>query len=169
VAAGLESPAVGRVQDPLARAGHPDRVRRHRYGGLVEPLLAEESLLVKPMFGCLACYVHGRLMLVLADRRPPWRGLLVPTVREHQPALRAEIPSLAVHPVLGKWLYLREAADDFEEAAGRLVALARVDDLRLGVESLPRRSRRARRANRATPGAARRRLSRRARSPARVS
>ena len=169
MAVGLESPAVGHLKDPLARAGHPDRVRRHRYGGLIEPLLAEESLLVKPMFGCLACYLHGRLMLVLADRRPPWRGLLVPTVREHQPTLCAEIPSLAAHPVLGKWLYLREAADDFEEAAGHLVALARVDDPRLGVESPPRRSRKARRDRRATPDAARPRLSRRARSPARVS
>lgn len=146
MADGLESPAVGYVKDPLAGAGHLDRVRRHRYGGLIEPFLAEASLLVKPMFGCLACYLHGRLMLVLADRRPPWRGLLVPTMREHQPALRAEIRSLAVHPVLGKWLYLREAADDFEEAAGHLVALARADDPRLGVESLPRRGRKARRA-----------------------
>ena len=122
-----------------APAAAPDRLRRHRFGRLVEPLRDEPSFLVKSMFGCLACYAHGRLMLVLADRRPPWNGLLVPTRREHQAALRAEIRALGVHPVLGKWLHLREDADGFEEEAVRLVALACADDPRLGVDPTPRR------------------------------
>ena len=116
-----------------------DRLRRHRYGRLIEPLSDAASFLAKPMFGCLACYLHGRLMIVLADRREPWHGLLVPTRREEQSALRAEISSLRVHPVLGKWLYLPESADDFDTCAMRLVALASSDDPRLGVESPPRR------------------------------
>lgn len=123
--------------------GALERLRRHRYGTLIEPLQDEPSLLVKAMFGCVACYVHGRLMLVLAARREPWRGLLVPTTRAHQPALQAEVPALKVHPVLRKWLHLRESADDFEAAAAELVRLARADDPRLGVESPPRRSRAA--------------------------
>jgi len=98
--------------------------------------------MVKPMFGCLACYLHGRLMLVLADRREPWRGVLVPTASEHHAALRAELPALRVHPVLGKWLRLPESADDFEDAAARLVTLAAADDPRLGVEPGPRKARR---------------------------
>lgn len=110
------------------------RLRRHRYGSLAAVLASEPSLLVKPMFGCLACYVHGRLMLVLADRRPPWRGVLVPTRREHHAALRAELRALAVHPVLAKWLHVRESAADFESVVGRLVVLAASDDPRLGVE-----------------------------------
>lgn len=101
---------------------------------MVEALADEPSLLVKSMFGCVACYAHGRLMLVLADRRPPWRGVLVPTRHEHHAALRAEIHALAVHPVLGKWLHVPEAGDEFEDAVGRVVALAAAGDARVGVE-----------------------------------
>lgn len=115
--------------DPLAR------LRRHRYGGLVDGLTSEPTLLVSTMFGFVTCYVHGRFMLALADKRPPWRGLLVPTDRAHHPALRALLPDLVVHPVLGKWLYLRDSSPSFEESAQRLVDLARADDPRLGVES----------------------------------
>lgn len=141
-----------RTGETVADPDRHDRLRRHRYGALVERLRSEASFLVKPMFGCLACYVHGRLMLVLADRRPPWRGVLVPTAREHQAALRAEVRSLTVHPVLGKWLCLSEAAADFEDAAERLVALAAAADPRLGVEPTAR----ARRARGAAMGARRR-------------
>lgn len=119
-----------------------DRLRRHRYGPLLAPLAEEASLEVRPMFGLLACYLHGRLKFVLAAKRPPWRGVFAPTERPHQPALRALLPSLGVHPVLGKWLVLAESAPDFEEAAATLVALALADDPRLGVEPKPRRRRR---------------------------
>lgn len=122
-----------------------ERLRRHRYGGLVEDLVDEPSFLLSTMFGFLTCYVHGRLVLALADKRPPWRGLLVPTDRAHHATLRVLIPELRVHPVLGKWLYLPDAADDFEASALRVVALARADDPRIGVESVPRRRRVARR------------------------
>ena len=118
-----------------------ERLRRHRYGGLVEDLVDEPSFLLSTMFGFLTCYVHGRLVVALADKRPPWRGLLVPTDRAHHATLRALIPDLRVHPVLGKWLYLPDAADDFEASALRVVALARADDPRIGVESVPRRRR----------------------------
>jgi hypothetical protein len=91
------------------------------------------------MFGCVACYAHGRLMLALADGKPPWNGVLVATSREHHGALRALVPVLRVHPVLGKWLYLPGGEDGFEREARRLAALARTDDPRIGVEPTPRR------------------------------
>ncbi len=130
-----------RVEPSVVRplADPDERLRRHRYGGLVEELVDEPSFLLSTMFGLLTCYVHGRLVLALADKRPPWRGLLVPTDRVHHAALRALVPELVVHPVLGKWLYLRDAADEFEASALRLVTLARADDPRIGVESRPRR------------------------------
>lgn len=118
-----------------------DRLRRHRYGGLVEELTGEPSLLVATMFGFVTCYLHGRLVLALADKRPPWRGLLVPTAREHHAALRVRVPELKVHPVLGKWMYLRDSAREFEDSAQRLVALVRAGDPIIGVESRPRSSR----------------------------
>ena len=116
------------------------RLLQHPYGDAVESLAREESLVTRTMFGCLACYLHGRLMLVLADRDPPWDGVLVPTAREHHGALRTLVPTLRVHPVLGKWLYLPAAEDGFEREARHLAELARADDPRMGVEPAPRRA-----------------------------
>jgi hypothetical protein len=165
--------------------------QKHPLQWVVEPLMDEPSYLQRAMFGCLGCYLHGRLMLVLAARREPgqraqsprssrpkkagtvseykqalfrsgrripalasnkrerirsissaspggvlqpWQGLLVPTSREHHAALLQEESTLAVHPVLSKWLYLTETSETFEESAQRLVAWILADDPRIGVE-----------------------------------
>jgi len=113
--------------------------RTHPLQWVVESLMVEPSYLQRAMFGCLGCYLHGRLMVVLAARREPWRGLLVPTAREHHDALLREEIALAVHPVLSKWLYLAEASDAFEESAQRLVSWILADDPRIGVEPGQRR------------------------------
>ena len=128
---------MARARDPYARSY--ERLAAHRFGWFAEPLVEEASFVLRPMFGSLACYLHGRLMLILADRRPPWCGLLVPTVREAQPSLRAEMPALQVHAVLAKWLHLPESADDFEPVGEHLVRLALRNDPRLGVEPRPKR------------------------------
>jgi hypothetical protein len=39
--------------------------REHPLQWLIEPLMGEPSSLEKPMFGCQACYLHGRLALVV--------------------------------------------------------------------------------------------------------
>jgi len=56
--------------------------KHHSLLWVVESLEEEPSYLEKPMFGCLAVYLHGRLMLVLASGEEPWNGLLIPT--DHQ-------------------------------------------------------------------------------------
>lgn len=118
----------------------------HRFAWLLEDLRGEEGYVERSMFGCLAVYLHGRMMLALAARgRDPWQGLLLPTDHERQPALRSEHPALRVHPVLPKWLYLAESSPDFEETACALAELARTDDPRLGVEPGVRAPRRPRR------------------------
>jgi hypothetical protein len=53
--------------------------------------------------------------------------------------LRAEIPALQVHSILGKWLHLPESAEDFDAVAETLVRLALLNDARLGVEPRPKR------------------------------
>lgn len=93
------------------------------------------------MFGGKAVYLHGKFILFLADRDEPWRGVLVPTERAHQPSLIAERPALAPHPVLPKWLYLPETADSFETDAQSLVASALQGDLRIGIVPTPKRPR----------------------------
>lgn len=117
------------------------RLLRHPYGDTVEILACEESFVTRAMFGAVACYVHGRLMLALAAGDPPWDGILVATAREHHEALREFVPELRVHPVLGKWLYLPAADDGFERQARRLAELARADDRMIGVEPSQRRRR----------------------------
>jgi hypothetical protein len=86
------------------------------------------------MFGCLAAYVHGRLMAVAADREAPWNGLLVPTSKEHHASLIKDFPALSPHPVLGKWLFLRSDHEDFEEIASIVIEVMAEGDPRLGVE-----------------------------------
>ena len=100
---------------------------------LAEPLQVDPSYLDKAMFGCRAVHFGGRLVLALAWKEEPWRGMLVPTEREHQHSLIAEFPALAPHPILSKWLYLPENAPTFETDAARLVALIRRLDPRIGV------------------------------------
>lgn len=100
---------------------------------LAEPLQIDPSYLDKPMFGGRAVHFGGRFVLYLSWKEEPWRGVLVPTEREHQPSLIAEFPALAPHPILPKWLYLPERAETFEADAARLVALIRRLDPRIGV------------------------------------
>lgn len=100
---------------------------------LAEPLSDNPSYLDKPMFGGRAVHFGGRFVLYLSMKEEPWRGVLVPTEREHQASLIAEFPVLTPHPVLPKWLYLPEAAPTFERDAQRLVVLIRALDPRIGV------------------------------------
>jgi hypothetical protein len=127
-----------------------DRLRANRWGELVEELADDETFVTRAMFGCVACYLHGLLKLVLADGDSPWDGVLVPTAREHHAALRATLPALRVHPVLGKWLYLAAEDDGFEDDVRALVALARAGDPRVGVEPGTRRRKSTRRVHRKT-------------------
>jgi hypothetical protein len=109
-------------------------VRQHPLQWILEPAETEPSFLQKPMFGCQAAYLFGRLVLVLAASEEPWNGLLVCTSREFHSALISEYAGLRPHPVLGKWLYLPRASDGFEETAQRLVLQALKNDPRIGVE-----------------------------------
>lgn len=117
----------------------------HRHLWLVEPLEREPTLLVRPMFGGKAVYVHGRLVLYLTAKAEPWRGVLVPMERDQHAALQRDFPALVPHPVLPKWLYLPESADRFEADAARLVTLIRTRDPRIGIVPPAAKRRRPRR------------------------
>ena len=113
-------------REPTARV-----LNRHLW--LIEPLEDDPTFLLKPMFGGKAVYLHGRFVLYLADKEEPWRGVLVPTEREHQASLIADRPALTPHPILPKWLYLPEETDSFEADAQWLVQRARAADDRVGI------------------------------------
>lgn len=118
-------------------------VRVHPHAWLWEPLEADASFILGSMFGTKVAYLSGKLVFCFATKEEPWRGMLVGTEREHHASLVAEFPLLSPHPVLGKWLYLRESEDGFERAAERLVLLAQQRDPRLGVVPKAKKRRRA--------------------------
>jgi hypothetical protein len=118
------------------------------WAGLLEPALAARPLRARRMFGCLAYYDAERLVWVSAARREPWHGILIPTERAHHAALRARLPGLRAHPVLGKWLYASSRHPDFEVTALRVAALIGDGDPLIGVTATLRRRRRARRKER---------------------
>ncbi len=107
--------------------------RVHPHQWLWEPLEADPSFVLRPMFGTKAAYLDGKLMLCFCARREPFRGLLIATDQTRHAALLAEFPELTPHSILPKWLYLPESVDAFERIAGRLVLLARRRDPRLGI------------------------------------
>jgi hypothetical protein len=129
------------------RAREPGRMRKvHPYSWLWEPLEQDATFVLAAMFGSRVAYLDGKLVLCFSAREEPWRGLLVGTERAHHASLVAQFPSLTPHPILPKWLYLAESADDFERTAERLVALAGERDPRIGVAPKAKGPKSARRA-----------------------
>ena len=108
--------------------------RQHPLQWLVEPLMEEASYLEKPMFGCQACYLHGRLALVLAEGDEPWDGVLIPTEKDFHDSVKKDFKDVVQHPVLKKWLYLSQSSEDFETVASDIVEAVRMNDQRFGVE-----------------------------------
>jgi hypothetical protein len=105
----------------------------HPHAWIWEPFEEDPSFVLGAMFGTKVAYLDGRLMLCFAGKTEPWRGILVCTDRGEHPSLMTQFPVLKPHPILGKWLYLPESADEFEGVAVRLVGLARARDPRIGV------------------------------------
>lgn len=123
----------------------PTRQRAARANSLLwllDPLERDAGYLRRQMFGCDAAYLDGALYLVVADREPPWNGVMVCSSQDRHAALLADMPSLLPHPQLGKWLYLPQTDEAFETLAERLVQLALARDPRLGVVPKPRARRR---------------------------
>ncbi len=108
--------------------------KQHPLQWIAEPLMEDPSYLDNPMFGCLGCYFHGRLVLVLASKEAPWNGLLIPTEHHHHDLIKTEFNDLIQHPILKKWLFLPETTEEFEGLAGEIVECILKDDIRFGVE-----------------------------------
>ena len=110
---------------------------------LAEPLLGDPTYVLKSWFGGRTIMLHGRHHLFLTVQGEPWQGVLVCTFHEYHESLRAEIPALQPHPILGKWLYLPETAETFERDAKRLVQRVRARDPRLGILPSPKKKKKA--------------------------
>ncbi len=100
----------------------------------------------KRMFGCLAAYVRGRLVMVLTEDPGDtsyrgvhygfdiWDGIMLPTDKDCHASLMKEFDGLVPHPVLGKWLYLPAQHENFETLARETGARIAQGDPRFGVE-----------------------------------
>jgi hypothetical protein len=111
----------------------------------LEPFDEHVSFYTKRMFGGLAVYVHGRMVMVLTESAGDrdyrgkrydmdlWDGILLPTERDAHPSLMNEFSSLLTHPVLSKWLYLPQTADDFEDTAIEIAQGIARNDQRFGI------------------------------------
>ena len=96
----------------------------------------------RPMFGCLAIYVHDevqdKIVLILRDKpdQTADNGVWLATTEEHHQSLRREFPNMRSIQVLGKkvtgWQVLPADAHDFEEAALHACELVLAGDPRIG-------------------------------------
>lgn len=108
---------------------------------MLDPLQGQRTFFTQRMFGGLAAYLHGRLMLVLVEPtrtgRWKWHGALVCTSHAHHADIMAEFPELAPHDVLKKWLYIDSRHEEFEPVMERVILAMARNDPRFGI--LPRR------------------------------
>ncbi len=99
----------------------------------------------RPMFGCLAVYVGGKIVFILREKPNATadNGLWLATTPEHHDSLRREFPNMRSIGVLGKgvtgWQILPADAPDFEEAALRACEMVVAGDRRIGKTPKPRR------------------------------
>lgn len=128
----MKTTPASRVRAKAVKAEHPLQ-------WLADPLLGEASFELKAWFGGRTVMLDGKHHLFLTTQGEPWQGVLVCTYHEHQESLRSEFPILRQHPVLKKWLYLPETAENFEKEARRLVQLVKKRDPRLGISPSPRK------------------------------
>jgi hypothetical protein len=95
------------------------------------------------MFGGLAVYLFGRQMMVLVEPtktgRWKWHGVLICTEHAHHAAIIKAFPQLTPHYILKKWLYIDSRHDDFEPTMERVAEAMVRDDLRFGIQPLPRK------------------------------
>ena len=104
------------------------------------------SCFTRRMFGGLAVYLFGRLMMVLVEPtktgRWQWHGVLICTDHVHHPAIIRDFPQLAPHDILKKWLYIDSRHDDFEPVMERMEKAIARNDARFGV--LPQQEKKSR-------------------------
>ena len=112
------------------------------YEWMLEVFAGRSTFFTKRMFGGLAAYLHGRLMLVLVEPtktgRWKWHGALVGTDHEHHASIRRDFPALAPHGFLRKWLYIDSADLNFESTMEAVMERMVRNDRRFGVTPRPR-------------------------------
>jgi hypothetical protein len=123
--------------------GSPSGTKTFDNAWILQAFADHPSFFTKRMFGGLAAYLFGRMMLVLVEPtktgRWNWHGVLVCTDHAHHCSIAQEFPPLAPHNILRKWLYVDSHHERFEPAMQQVAEAIARDDLRFGVPPRPRK------------------------------
>jgi hypothetical protein len=111
------------------------KIFKHQW--ILDPFVDHPTFFTKSMFGGLAVYLFERQMLVLVEPtksgRWNWHGVLVCTDYVHHASLQAEFPGLLPHDVLGKWLFIDSAHENFESTMESVAKCIAKNDRRFGI------------------------------------
>ncbi len=117
----------------------PAKIKKPIPFAFVLDALTQAQPTTRPMFGCLAVYVDGKIMCVLREKsgRDPDNGVWIATTLEHHAALKKDFPSMRSIRLFESekptgWQNLPSSAKDFEESALRLCDLILKRDPRVG-------------------------------------
>lgn len=129
-----------------ARFNFNVKIRKGAPYEFVLEALGEVAVTTRPMFGCLAIYVGGKIVLMLRERTKNVEdnGVWIATTPEHHESLRREFPSMRSIGLLGGkitgWQNLPATAPDFEQAAVHACELVVARDARIGKVPKSRRA-----------------------------
>lgn len=116
---------------------------------------------VRPMFGCHAVYVRGKIVLILRrkEAHPNDNGIWIATTRQHHESLRGDFPKMRSVSLLGNgvtgWQNIPASDEEFEALALKACECILRGDLRFGTvpqEKRPARGERERCGGRIRPG-----------------
>jgi hypothetical protein len=99
--------------------------------------LSTKDPMVKPMFGCHAVYVNGKIVLILRQKSNALKdnGVWIATSHDHHASLKKLLPCLRPITVFGEnggWQNIPEEAVDFEECVVAACELILRNDARIG-------------------------------------
>lgn len=123
-------------------------------------ILNKKDPIVRPMFGCYAIYVEGKIVLILRDREShsDCNGVWIATSRIHHERLKKIFPSMQSISVLGEgvtnWQMLPASDDNFERLVTKACEMILQGDERIG--KVPDRVKRASSSSRRRKSARRR-------------
>jgi len=104
---------------------------------VLEELYALDPI-VKPMFGCHAVYVNGKILLMLRnkDSYQEDNGVWIATTYDHHSSLRKDLPSMRTIKLFGgsdsAWQNLPSMDERFEQDAVKACSLILKGDVRIG-------------------------------------
>lgn len=93
---------------------------------------------VRPMFGCHAVYVKGKIVLMLRSKETYQydNGVWLATTHEHHSSLKKDFPAMRTIRLLGgaesEWQNLPADSDDFEEEVMKACNFILKGDPRIG-------------------------------------